>query len=150
MGRYRGPEKEVVARSAFVKLMRSAELASADVHRELSTSGLTISQFGVLEALYHLGPLCQKDLAGKILKTAGNITTVINNLEKRGLITRSRNEEDRRYFSVLLTDEGQQLVAELFPPHERRIVERMSRLSLKEQKTLGTLCKKLTADLITG
>lgn len=141
--RFYDSDRKVTSLNAFVKLLRCAERVSAEVHRDLNLMGLTVSQFGVLEALYHKGPLCQKELAEKILKTAGNITTVINNLEKRGLVTRSRSENDKRYFSVTLTNEGQHLIAGLFPPHKGRIVEKMSRLSLEEQKTLSRLCKKL-------
>ncbi len=49
------------------------------------TIGLTESQFGVLDSLFHLGPMKQKEIGKKILKSGGNITMVINNLEKRGI-----------------------------------------------------------------
>ena len=76
-------KQEVVALGTFVKLMRAAESVSADVHKEIGEAGLSISQFGILEALYHLGPMSQKEIGAKILKSAGNITMVIDNLEKR-------------------------------------------------------------------
>ena len=72
----------------------------------MSAAGLTISQFGVLEALHHKGPLCQRDIAVKILKSTGNITLVIDNLEKQGLVTRERTSEDRRYLTIRLTGQG--------------------------------------------
>ena len=94
--RYRGTSKEMKALSAYVKLMRAAESITARAHRHLSSFGLTISQFGVLEALFHLGPLSQKDIGQKILRSSGNITMVIDNLEKRGLVRRERDRQDRR------------------------------------------------------
>ena len=129
--------------STFVKLIRCAEAVSADVHRHLLEYGLTISQFGVLEALYHLGPLCQKDLAQRILKTAGNITTVISNLEKQKLITRSREDHDRRYFQVALTAEGEKLISQIFPEHVKHVADRMALLDPIEQRELASLCRKL-------
>ncbi len=73
------------ALNAYVKLVRATESVSARAHRHLSAAGLTTSQFGVLEALCHLGSLSQTELAKKIHRRDGNITMVINNLEKRSL-----------------------------------------------------------------
>ncbi len=147
MKRHTGPKENLSALNAFVKLLRSADIVSNDVHRQLVATGLTISQFGILEAIYHLGPLCQKDLGGKILKTAGNITTVITNLEKRGLVVRSRNASDKRYFTVSLTEDGKTLITDLFPLHEQRIIDRMSCLSTGEQLNLIQLCRKLAGNV---
>ena len=144
MSRYRGSKKETLALSTFVNLIRTTETVSAGIHSNLKEIGLTVSQFGVLEALYHLGPMCQKDIAAKILKSTGNITTVIDNLEKRGLVMRERNDKDRRYFNILLTDAGSELVKNFFPSHAGRITEVMNRLTPAEQKELGRLCKKLS------
>lgn len=144
MNRYRGDKKERTALSTFVKLVRAAETASANVHGQLSAIGLSVSQFGVLEALYHLGPMCQKDIAQKILKTSGNLTTVIVNLEKRGLISRQRDPEDQRYYKIALTADGFKIMKNFFPGHAGRITELMGNLSQSEQKELGRLCKKLS------
>ena len=127
----------------FVKLMRVSESVSADVHRKLAEEGLSISQFGILEALYHLGTLCQKDLASKILKSSGNITMVIDNLEKHNLVVRNRSSEDRRFYLVSLTETGRELIARIFPQHTERIMKRMSQLTQTEQQTLSRLLKKL-------
>ena len=131
------------ALSTFTKLMRAAESVSARVHKELQRSGLTVSQFGILEALYHLGPMVQKELADKILKSPGNITMVIDNLEKRGLIVREKSRSDRRASVITATDKGLHLFDAIFPAHARRITESMAQLSVDEQETLGRLLKKL-------
>lgn len=140
---YRGTKKESRSLSAYVKLMRAAESITARVHRHLRDLGLTVSQFAVLEALYHLGPMSQVEIGRKILKTGGNITMVIDNLEKRELLSRERSREDRRYFKVHLTDAGTKLIAELFPGHAGIISREMEILSADEQETLARLCKKL-------
>ena len=134
---------EATALGTYVKLMRAAESLTARVHKYLSSVGLTISQFGVLEALYHLGPLSQRDLGQKILRSSGNITLVIDNLEKRGLAKRERNRTDRRFFIVHLTDKGQELIRKIFPPHAALIANEMSVLNATDQKILGDLCKKV-------
>ena len=105
MGRqFRGNSNKVRALGTYVKLMRAAESITARVHKHLSSAGLTVSQFGVLEAMFNLGPLSQRDLGRKILRSSGNITMVIDNLEKRHLVRRERSTSDRRIFIVHLTN----------------------------------------------
>ena len=131
------------ALNTYTKLMRAAESVTSRVNRAMAAADLTISQFGVLEALHHKGPLCQRDIAAKILKSTGNITLVIDNLEKRQLVRRERGSKDRRYLTVHLTPEGVALIAEVFGSVEAAIVAEMKVLTLEEQEQLGRLCKKL-------
>jgi MarR family 2-MHQ and catechol resistance regulon transcriptional repressor len=146
---FRGNNKEVRALSTYVKLMRAAESITARVHRHLSSAGLTVSQFGVLEAIFHLGPLSQRDLGRKILRSSGNITMVIDNLEKRRLVRRKRDASDRRMFIVHLTGEGQKLIGKIFPSHAALITNELSVLNATDQKTLGDLCKKVGVGVTT-
>lgn len=87
--------------------------------------------------------MSQKEIGEKLLVSGGNMTMVINNLEKRGLVTRQRVPEDRRQVTVFLTGQGRRLVAEIFPAHAQNIVELMGILSAEEQDHLGRLCKML-------
>ncbi|QWV92332.1 MarR family transcriptional regulator [Geomonas oryzisoli] len=132
-----------LALNTYTKLMRGAESVTGRVGRKMSDAGLTISQFGVLEALLHKGPMCQRDVASKILKSTGNITLVIDNLEKQGLVQRERSLEDRRYCTVLLTDKGRALIETTYAEVEAAIVAEMGVLTDEEQATLGRICKKL-------
>lgn len=131
------------ALNSYTKLMRAAESVTSRVGRKMSDAGLTISQFGVLEALLHKGAMCQRDVAAKILKSTGNITLVIDNLEKQGLVKRERSLEDRRYCTLLLTEKGRTLIEAAFAEVEAAIVKEMGALSDAEQETLGQLCRKL-------
>ncbi len=140
---YRGNKAESRALRTYVKLMRAAESMTARIHQHLSSTGLTISQFAVLEALYQLGPLSQREIGQKILRSSGNITMVIDNLEKNGLARRERNEADRRFFIVHLTDKGYNLINKIFPPHAAVIAKDLGVLTAAEQDALGRLCKKL-------
>ena len=140
---FRGISKEARALGTYVKLMRAAESITSRAHKHLASVGLTVSQFGVLEALYHLGPLSQRDLGQKILRSSGNITMVIDNLEKRRLVRRERDASDRRMFIVHLTAEGKKLISKIFPPHAALITKEMGVLSATDQKILGNLCKKI-------
>lgn len=144
MTRYAGNDREIRALDAFIGLMRATDRVSSLAHRDLASVRLSVSQFGVLEVLYHRGPMCQKDIARKILKSTGNITMVIDNLEKRGLVARVRNEQDRRFFTVTLTPDGEEIIRNYFPDHARRIAGIMGVLSDEELERLKDLCKKLT------
>jgi len=134
---------EARALKTYVKLMRATESVTARAHRQLSTLGLTFSQFGVLEALYHLGPMSQSEIGQKILRSSGNMTMVIDNLEKRKLVRRERSRSDRRSFIIHLTDEGKRMISSIFPSHAAEIAKELNVLTPAEQQTLGKLCKKL-------
>jgi len=131
------------ALKTYVKLMRATESVTARAHQQLSSLGLTFSQFGVLEALYHLGPMSQSAIGQKILRSSGNMTMVIDNLEKRELVRRERNQSDRRFLIIHLTDKGKKLITRIFPSHAAEITRQFDALTASEQQTLGRLCKKL-------
>jgi len=141
---HKGTESETRALNAFIKLVRASESVSARLIAFLQQEeGLTISQFGVLEALYHLGPLNLRQISEKMLKSGGNITTVVDNLEKQGLVERKRCDEDRRVIYAHLTPEGEKRIGRYFPKHVHQIEQEMNTLSSEELETLGRLCKKL-------
>jgi MarR family 2-MHQ and catechol resistance regulon transcriptional repressor len=140
---YKGTPEEVRALNAFISLLRATESVVRRLARALAESGLTTSQFGVLECLHHLGPMHIRDISRKLLKTSGNITLVIDNLEKRGYVKRRPGGKDRRYVTVTLTGEGEELISSIFPAHAETITREMQVLSPKEQETLRELCKRL-------
>ncbi|NKE69371.1 MarR family winged helix-turn-helix transcriptional regulator [Candidatus Manganitrophus noduliformans] len=139
---YRGTREEVTALDTFIKLMRAADSLSSRLSPILASTGLTSGQFGALEVLLHLGPLCQSELGRKLLRSGGNITMVVDNLERSGLVRRERGE-DRRFITLHLTKEGRQLIQKIFPKHLEALVREMQVLTESEQKALGRLCKKL-------
>lgn len=145
---YQGSNKEKTALNAFIKLNRAADSISVATKSVYTRYGLTESQLAVMEALFHLGPLSQLDIGHKVLRTRGNITLVIKNLEKLGYITRHKTKEDRRFYSVRLTKKGQGLMERLFPEHAQCIAQTMSILTEAEQISLGKICKKLGTRLM--
>ena len=141
--KFKGTTAERNALDAYIKLSRASEAVNQRVNDHLRHHHLTISQFGVLEAIYHLGPLQPRQLGSKILKSSGNMTLVIDNLVKRKLVTRERREDDRRRVDIALTKVGRELVEALLPHHVAGVVETFSALSEDELAVFGTLCKKL-------
>lgn len=109
----------------------------------VSTYDLTLPQFGVLEALYHLGNMTIGDLINKTLSTSGNMTVVIRNLEQDGLITRCAHPTDGRANILQLTERGRQLIEAVFPEHLNDLDTQLANLSKEEKQTLVRLFKKL-------
>lgn len=140
---HRGKPDEVRALDSYIKLIRAADAVSTYVCKHLKQYQLTISQFGVLEALYYLGPMCQKTIAQKILKSTGNMTLVIDNLIKRGLVNRKQDPNDRRYVTITLTPKGRQLIQSIMPDHIQRIRKAFAPLTPEEHQTLDRLLKKV-------
>jgi MarR family transcriptional regulator, 2-MHQ and catechol-resistance regulon repressor len=140
---FTGTQEEERALNSYIKLSRAAEAVSGTINCHLHDDGLTLSQFGVLEALYHLGPMTVGQLGGKILRSSGNMTLVVENLVKRGLVHRQRCPEDRRRVDVTLTDEGRALLESIWPRHLAGVVAAFSVLTPQEQEQLGSLCRKL-------
>ncbi|HET7183555.1 MAG TPA: MarR family transcriptional regulator [Terriglobales bacterium] len=143
MKHFHGTARQERALNVYVKLLRAADTVDSLLMSQVESAGLTPSQFGVLEALYHIGSLCLGELARKILKTSGNLTMVVRNLERRGLVTRTRQAADKRYYLVAITAKGRRLIAQLFPKHLERMVDLMSALTPSEQETLAALARKL-------
>ena len=137
--------RQRLALLAYGRVMRAANALRTAASRQLEPTGLTLSQFAVLEALYHLGPMSLSEVAKKILTTGGNLTMVAGNLDKQGLVERKCSTEDARVYILSLTPKGKKLISEMFPEHAKAIAEALQTLSPKEQKKLSELCRKLGA-----
>jgi MarR family transcriptional regulator, 2-MHQ and catechol-resistance regulon repressor len=123
--------------------MRAANTVRTHASRQLGDTGLTLTQFAVLEALYHLGPMSLSDVARKILTTGGNLTMVVGNLVKQGLVNRTCSAEDARVYILSLTTKGKALIAAIFPSHAAALTSFFDVLSPEEQEHLGNLCRQL-------
>lgn len=143
MGTHRqGTKAEIAALEAYLKLVRAAESVTARSHLALP-AGLTLTQFAALEALLHRGPLFQSELATKLLKSGGNLTLVVANLERDGLVTRERTATDRRFVKVALTPKGRRFIGTLFPKIAANLTREFSVLTPREQTALARLCKRV-------
>lgn len=141
--RYSGTRAELRTLDTFIKLTRCTNSLLGRLSERNSLDNLTPSQFAVLEALQHLGPMTQGEISAKILKSGSNMTTVIDNLERDGMVRRERDAQDRRVIHIHLTSAGQKKVQAVLPGHVAALVEELSVLSPREQETLAALCKKL-------
>ncbi len=128
---------------AYVLLVRSAELLHADISRGLLVEGLTPTQFSTLKALKFRGSMPQKDIASYLLKTGGNVTMVVDNLEKAGYVERIKNPEDRRLSVIRITPAGEELFDRVYPPHLQRIEEAMATLSEEDCASLVRILRQV-------
>lgn len=141
--RFRGDADVTRALNTFIKLTRATETLLNRLNQRKTIYPLSPSQFAVLEALYYLGPLTQGQVSAKVLKSTGNITLVIDNLEKRGYVRRARENEDRRTVTIHITEAGKAVIAQIFPAHAQAIYDELSVLTEEEQEILSRLCLKL-------
>lgn len=140
---FKGSRAEMRTLDTFIKLTRCANSLFARLAERNTLGDITPSQFAVLESLYHLGSMNQGEVSTKVLKSGSNMTTVIDNLERDGLVKRERHEKDRRVINVHLTEAGKKKVEAVLPGHIAALVDEFSVLSASEQQTLAALCKKL-------
>lgn len=140
---YQGTIEEIRALDAFIKLMRATNAVSARVDSHGTTGELSVTQFGALEMLYHLGPVNQSEIGQKLLISKSNVVGVVDKLEAAELVRRCRSLEDRRLVFIHLTDKGRSLIEALLPHHVAAITEEMSYLTPDELADLGRLCRKL-------
>jgi MarR family 2-MHQ and catechol resistance regulon transcriptional repressor len=141
--KYKGTKKEINSLNSFIKLTRAADSVRSRILSTVNTNEITESQFYVLDSLYHSGPLTQKDIGEKVFRSGGNITLVIDNLEKLGYVKRVRGKDDRRYFTIHLTKAGKNLMDRIFPNFLSAVKNEMNILGDNDHKELQKLCKKV-------
>ncbi|MBU3142912.1 MarR family winged helix-turn-helix transcriptional regulator [Clostridium sp. CF012] len=128
----------------LIALSRCTQNVHKTEYKTIKAGGLTVSQFAVLEILYHKGDLRVCEIIDKILSTGGNMTVVIDNLVKVNLVKRCTDPKDRRVNLISITEEGKSLMSNIFPKHLENINEIFSKLTSEEKKNLISLLKKLS------
>jgi len=104
---------------------------------------LTFNQFKVLEVLYHRGDLNISSITKLTTSTPGNITVVIKNLKRDGLIHSLCDPKDKRASILSISEQGKEIISSLFPQHAQNITKYMDILEDEELETLQTLLKKV-------
>ncbi|PAQ13081.1 MarR family transcriptional regulator [Bacillaceae bacterium SAOS 7] len=136
-------EKSKQSLKLFIVLSRATKVINEQVNEYIYESGLNPTEFAVLELLYHKGPQPLQQIGNKILMASGSITYVVDKLEKKNLLARKTNEQDRRVIHAEITDHGRQFIDEIFPQHEENIHQLMNVLSEEEKEMAIALIRKL-------
>ncbi len=132
-----------LALDLWVKLARAFSVFNRRSEEQIRSFGLTPAQFSTLEILGHKGTMTLGELCRKQLVSGGNMTVVVDNLERDNLVERIRSKKDRRSVAVRLTPKGRELFGRIFPPHARHIADVAGVLTREEQHSLAKLLKKL-------
>ena len=140
---YKGSLKEVNILNSYIKLVRAFESISSHLYMKLDKEGLTESQFYLLDVLYHCGPMNQKELGKKIFRSEGNITMVVNNLERRKLIKKKQNPDDKRIYIIKLKTEGKELYEKVFPKFLKAMMREFEGIKEKEHKEFQKICRRI-------
>ena len=139
--------KRSIAQERALKLFIVLERAAIAIERQVKTqadlNGLTWTEFEILEAVYHKGPLLLGDIQKKILLTSGGVTYTVDRLAEKGLLIRKECETDRRAKWATLTPKGTALIAAIFAPMAEHIEELMSVLNAKEQEEATELLRRV-------
>jgi MarR family 2-MHQ and catechol resistance regulon transcriptional repressor len=122
---------------------RASHALEQVIKDEVLSHGLSLSEFGVLEALYHKGPLNVNQVISKVLIPNSSMSYVIDQLVSKGLITKTKDAIDKRVYRLDLKTAGRDFMDQMYPIHEQRLRQVLDRMTVEEEKTLQTLLKKI-------
>ena len=135
--------RQEVALNLWVVLARSYAAVAEHSAAHAASKGLTGTEFGILEALYHKGDMLLGDLQRKVLVSSGGITYLVDRLTGKGLVERRKCPDDRRARYAALTRKGRALLDEIFPEHAGIIERALGGLTGEEQQKAARLLKAL-------
>jgi len=135
-------EELELALSLFKTFARAFKSVSEHSIRDSKEHGFNPTEFSVLELLYTKGPQKLQQIGSRLLLVSGNVTYVIDKLEKNEYIYREQDPKDKRSVYAKLTEKGQAYLDEIYPIHTVRMARAFSGLSIKEQQQLMALLKK--------
>ena len=136
-----GP-KDTLSIYAMIVFRKADKTINEMLMPDIKKYDLTHTQFGVLDILYTKGSLKIGEIIEKLFTTSGNMTCVIKNMEKRGLITKKQDSCDKRAVLIELTAKGKKLIEELLPLHRENVEKAFSVLTAEDKENLITILKK--------
>jgi MarR family 2-MHQ and catechol resistance regulon transcriptional repressor len=139
----KGVKNRALSLKLWVVLSRTHAAVESHAAAHAARHDLTLTEFGILEALYHKGPMLLGEVQRRILVSSGGITYLVDRLEKRGLVERRACTEDRRARYAALTGEGEALIEQIFPEHAACIEHALSGLKRKEKQMALDLLRTL-------
>jgi MarR family transcriptional regulator, 2-MHQ and catechol-resistance regulon repressor len=127
----------------WLVLVKAFQSASKYLYAGLAETGIDDTDFRILEALLNKGPLPVNTIGPKVHLTPGSISTAVDRLVGRGLVSRVESPEDRRVRVVSLTSKGKRLIAPVFRKHVAEIRKVFANANQKELRALETTLKKI-------
>ncbi len=139
----RGKTADTSGTHLWLVMMKAHRTLERLATRSIESSDVCLSDFAVMEMLLHKGPQPVNEIGRRIELTSGAITTAVDRLESRALVTREAHESDRRARIVRLTARGKEQAAKVFAGHKTAMDFAASGLSKAERATLIRLLRKL-------
>lgn len=127
---------------AHIVFKKAERVITGKSEKIIRNNNLTDSQFSVIDVLYTKGEMRISHLLETMLATSGNMTVILKNMERDGIIYRKKDENDKRAFIVGLTDKGRGLFEKILPPHKCEIEKLYSIFTDEEKATFIKLLKK--------
>ena len=127
----------------WVVLSRAYNAVARRASEDVEHQGLSMTDFAVLEVLYHRGPLSLGDIGERVLLKSGSVTYAVDRLEEKRLLRRRTSAEDQRVTFAELTPAGRAIMDRVFPAHAEAIRQTLSGLSRAEKKEATDLLKRL-------
>ncbi len=124
-------------------LFRATNTFEQCIKEDIKSYHLNVTEFGVLEALFHKGPLTIQMLKDKILIANSSLTYTLSQLITKGYISKTQQEQDKRIFKVSLTETGKRLFSTIYELHVKHMRAKLNILTQKEELTLQSLLKKI-------
>ena len=118
----------------WLKFIRAYSTYNKKAAEHMKNFGLTLSQFWVIECLRSIGPLVMGELCKKTFLSGGNMTFIVDGLEKADIVERVFTEDDRRAIFVRLTPKGEEIYAEAFCKYSEYLAKLTSILTKEEQE----------------
>ena len=137
------PQPDLSAVHLSLLLWKAWRAVDAIAHRSIAQFEMVPTDFGVLEALLHKGPLTVKQIGAKVLLTSGSMTAAVDRLESRGLVTRGDDARDRRARLIQLTDVGRELIERAFACHRAAMEQALEGFTEGERIILLPLLRSL-------
>ena len=128
---------------AVIGIMRASNLLVDDLKKTLKNYPINATEFSVMEFLYSKGEKSIQEIRDRILLASGSATYVVDNLEKKGYITRNVSQKDKRVTCIRLTEEGMKLIDDIFPIHKKNTKRIFEKINDKELVILKEILKKI-------
>lgn len=127
----------------IVTLFRATDSFSKAIQKDVKKYGLNVTEFGVLEALYHKGKMSIKELLEKVLITNSSMSYVVYQLTKKSYIKKTRSSVDGRSYECSLTDQGNDLMEKAYKEHKKNMRKIIDVLTLEEEEKLRESLKRI-------
>ena len=143
---YKRPFFTAYTTSLWIRFLRFGLQSHKKLEDDLHKVGLTPPQFYVLATIGYAGGLPFGEIGAKLMVTVSNLTGIVDRLEEKKLVSRKRDENDRRVVHVVLTDKGAKLYTTTLPLFEKSVAEIFASLDSPRQKELSALLRKLNPE----